>query len=61
MRNLAGSIGIENAGYILPGDQHDSDPRKDWNPLYLLAGRDEVEDVLSVTLDRSAACPTVTH
>ena len=39
---------IGNSGYILPGEQHDSDPEKDWNPLYKLAGRQEGNDVSSV-------------
>lgn len=41
-------LGRENIGYLLPADQHDSDPKKDWNPLYRLAARQEGRDVFSV-------------
>lgn len=37
---------LANAGYMLGGGtRHDSDPEKDWNPLYRLAARLEGEDV----------------
>lgn len=37
---------LANAGYMLGGDtRHDSDPEKDWNPLYRFAARLEGEDV----------------
>lgn len=42
-------LGLANLAYLLPGDQHDSDSLKDWNPLYWLAGRAEGPDVYSVT------------
>jgi len=45
-------------GYFLPLEQHDSDPMKDWNPLYSLAARvDGPEDVnSSVALDWTGLC-----
>jgi hypothetical protein len=49
---------LANVGYILPGDQHDSDPEKDWNPLYKLAARPEGADVASITLQRPNCTPS---
>lgn len=49
-------FGAENIGYMLPGEQHDSDPQKDWNPLYSFADRPEGADIASVTLDWSHLC-----
>ena len=43
-------------GYLLPGDQHDSDPEKDWNPLYLFADRPEGLDQSSVTNNWTHIC-----
>ena len=41
------ALGKDGVGFILPEDQHDSDPEKDANPLYLLAARSEGRDVWS--------------
>jgi len=49
-------VGQDNVGYMLPGEQHDSDPAKDWNPLYSFADRPEGPDISSVTLDWSHLC-----
>jgi hypothetical protein len=48
-------FGQQNVGYLLPAEQHDSDPEKDKNPLYSLADRPEGPEVNSVLSDFSCA------
>jgi len=49
-------FGKGNVSYMLPGEQHDSDPEKDFNPLYRFAARPEGQDVSSVSLNWTSLC-----
>ena len=49
-------FGQDNIGYMLPGDQHDSDPEKDWNPLYRFADRIEGPDQSSISKNWTQMC-----
>ena len=39
---------LEDVDFFLPHSQHDSDPFKDYNPLYSVAGRNERGEIYSV-------------